>query len=225
MIFNYLEYILNESIKGSLIKKDREKMRNLLRHNIVTFKFQKRDGSIRTAVGTLHPDFLPPIKGTGGPKPEYQMVYYDLEKMEWRSFRSFKFIKIKKLVEITDDTIDELLRKKEEMERKKKEEEKKAARIKEREKEDREKEEKKDEEEKEKHKKHETEEPIKKEKHIEHKHEDGEKDHHEDKDKTFKSGEKIPEKELIRRSADFRKGSRKNKFTKKANDSFKKGEV
>ena len=40
--------------------------------------------------------------------------------------------------------------------------------------------------------------------------------------KEYKKGDKIPEEELIRRSADFRKDSRKNKYTHKANDEFKK---
>lgn len=68
-------------------------MRKELRDNIITFKFRKRNGDLRTAHGTLHPDYLPPLKG-GGPRPEHQMVYYDLDKKGWRSFRSYSFIKI-----------------------------------------------------------------------------------------------------------------------------------
>ena len=40
--------------------------------------------------------------------------------------------------------------------------------------------------------------------------------------KVFKKGDKMSEEELTRRSADFRKGSRKNKHTHEANDKFKK---
>lgn len=101
MILDFDSYIINESslkklkrqIHGSLDMKSRKKMRRELRDNIVTFKFKKRNGEIRTAHGTLHPDYLPKLRG-GAPRPEHQMVYYDLDKNSWRSFRSYSFIKI-----------------------------------------------------------------------------------------------------------------------------------
>ena len=101
MILDFGSFVINESslkklkkdIHGVLHMSDRKRMRKELRDNIITFKFRKRDGSIRTAHGTLHPDYLPPLKG-GGPRPEKQMVYYDLDKEGWRSFRSYSFIKI-----------------------------------------------------------------------------------------------------------------------------------
>jgi len=117
-ILDYIEYINEAKLSGSLVLKERKIMRKLLRDNVLTFEFQKRDGSIRKAHGTLHPDFLPPIKGTGGPKPAYQMVYYDLDKFAWRSFRSFKFIKILKKEPVTDDIVADFMLKKEEEEKK-----------------------------------------------------------------------------------------------------------
>lgn len=101
MILDFDSYIINESslkklkrqIHGVLDRSARKRMRKELRDNIVTFKFKKRNGEIRTAHGTLHPDYLPKLRG-GAPRPEHQMVYYDLDKNSWRSFRSFKFIKI-----------------------------------------------------------------------------------------------------------------------------------
>ena len=101
MILDFDSYIINESslkklkrqIHGALDMKSRKRMRRELRDNIVTFKFKKRNGEIRTAHGTLHPSYLPKLRG-GAPRPEHQMVYYDLDKNSWRSFRSFKFIKI-----------------------------------------------------------------------------------------------------------------------------------
>ena len=101
MILDFDSYIINESslkklkrqIHGVLDRSARKRMRKELRGNIVTFKFKKRNGEIRTAHGTLHPDYLPKLRG-GAPRPEHQMVYYDLDKEGWRSFRSFKFIKI-----------------------------------------------------------------------------------------------------------------------------------
>lgn len=216
-IINFKTFI-NEAkrLSGSLMMKDRKIMRKKLRENILVFKFQKRDGTIRRAVGTLYPDLLPPIKGTGGPKPVYQMVYFDLEKLAWRSFRSFKFIKILKETPITDSIVDEYLKKIEDEKIRKEEEKKHKITKKEKEKREKERELEREEEEKEREKKH---------KEHEKEHEEKHDDDKSDDKKTFKVGDKIPEKELMRRSVDMRKGSRKNDITRKANDKFKKGEL
>ena len=216
-IINFKTFI-NEAkrLSGSLVMKERKIMRKKLRENILIFKFQKRDGTIRRAVGTLYPDLLPPIKGTGGPKPVYQMVYFDLEKLAWRSFRSFKFIKILKETPITDSIVDEYLKKIEDEKIRKEEEKKHKITKKEKEKREKERELEREEEEKEREKKH---------KEHEKEHEEKHDDDKSDDKKTFKVGDKIPEKELMRRSVDMRKGSRKNDITRKANDKFKKGEL
>ena len=112
MILDFDSYIINESslkklkrqIHGVLDRSARKRMRKELRGNIVTFKFKKRNGEIRTAHGTLHPDYLPKLRG-GAPRPEHQMVYYDLDKEGWRSFRSYSFIKILNLKPVDSKTI------------------------------------------------------------------------------------------------------------------------
>lgn len=112
MILDFDSYIINESslkklkrqVHGALDMKSRKRMRRELRDNIVTFKFKKRNGEIRTAHGTLHPDYLPKLRG-GAPRPEHQMVYYDLDKEGWRSFRSYSFIKILNLKPVDSKTI------------------------------------------------------------------------------------------------------------------------
>lgn len=211
-------------LSGSLVLKERALMRKMLRENIVIFRFQKRDGTIRKAKGTLYPDLLPPIKGTGGPKPAYQMVYYDLEKWAWRSFRSFKFIKIIKTIPITDKLILELEKEREEEERRREEEKRHHASIREKEKREKERIEEKEHDEEEKEKEKEKEHEVEKER-EEHKKEHHDEHEEDERKKTFKAGEKMSEKELMRRSVDLRKGSRKNDTTKKANDRFKKGEL
>ena len=186
MILDFETYCLNEkslkgikkTLKGTMTSSDRKMMKKLLRKHIVYFSFRKKDGSLRKAIGTLISSYLPALRG-GSPKPEHQMVYYDLEKEHWRSFRSYSFIKILN-VKSEEDYIGK----------------KKLHKIKEKEKEK---------EEPEKSTEEETEEDIKK--------------------KEYKVGDKIPEKELMRRSTDFRHGSKKNKFTKKSNDAHKKGEL
>ena len=80
---------------GSLNREERNEFIEKLQKNIIVFRYKKRDGSIRKAEGTLHPKFLPPAKSDKEfIRPEYQIVYYDIEKKSWRSFRSFEFIEI-----------------------------------------------------------------------------------------------------------------------------------
>ena len=80
---------------GSLNREERNEFIEKLQKNIVVFRYKKRDGSIRKAEGTLHPKFLPPPKSDKEfVRPEYQIVYYDLDKKSWRSFRSFEFVEI-----------------------------------------------------------------------------------------------------------------------------------
>lgn len=112
MILDFDSYIINEAslkklkknLHGVLNMSARKRMRKELRDNIITFKFKKRNGEIRTAHGTLHPDYLPKLKG-GTPRPEHQMVYYDLDKEGWRSFRSYSFIKILNIKPVDSKTI------------------------------------------------------------------------------------------------------------------------
>ena len=80
---------------GSLNREERNEFIERLQKNIIVFRYKKRDGSIRKAEGTLHPKFLPPAKSDKEfVRPEYQIVYYDIEKKSWRSFRSFEFVEI-----------------------------------------------------------------------------------------------------------------------------------
>ena len=80
---------------GSLNREERNEFIEKLQKKIIVFRYKKRDGSIRKAEGTLHPKFLPPPKSDKEfVRPEYQIVYYDLEKKSWRSFRSFEFVEI-----------------------------------------------------------------------------------------------------------------------------------
>lgn len=99
-IFTYDNFIVEKKkthhpFHGSLNREERNDFIKKLQKNIVIFRYKKRDGSIRKAEGTLHPKFLPPPKSDKEfVRPEYQIVYYDLEKKSWRSFRSFEFVEI-----------------------------------------------------------------------------------------------------------------------------------
>ena len=99
-LFTYDNFIVEKKkthhpFHGSLNREERNDFIKKLQKNIVIFRYKKRDGSIRKAEGTLHPKYLPPPKSDKEfVRPEYQIVYYDLEKKSWRSFRSFEFVEI-----------------------------------------------------------------------------------------------------------------------------------
>lgn len=61
---------------------------------IVKFYFQKVDGSIREAYGTLKADLLPDTQGSERrPNPTVQ-TYFDTERESWRSFKRANLIRI-----------------------------------------------------------------------------------------------------------------------------------
>ena len=99
-LFTYDNFIVEKKktlhpFHGSLNREERNEFIEKLQKNIIVFRYKKRDGSIRKAEGTLHPKFLPPPKSDKEfVRPEYQIVYYDIEKKSWRSFRSFEFVEI-----------------------------------------------------------------------------------------------------------------------------------
>lgn len=99
-LFTYDSFVVEKKtthhpFHGSLNREERNEFIEKLQKNIIVFRYKKRDGSIRKAEGTLHPKYLPPAKSDKEfVRPEYQIVYYDLEKKSWRSFRSFEFVEI-----------------------------------------------------------------------------------------------------------------------------------
>ena len=64
-----------------------------LRAGIVRFAYEKTDGTLRCAVGTLK-DTAELIKGTGRPDDGQTVKYYDIEVGSFRSFRSANLIAI-----------------------------------------------------------------------------------------------------------------------------------
>jgi len=64
-----------------------------MRTEIVKFYFQKIDGSIREAYGTLSGKFIPAIAGTDNRKKNDTIqTYFDTEKQEWRSFKKLNLM-------------------------------------------------------------------------------------------------------------------------------------
>ena len=79
--------------KGLILETLKKRM---MRGEVVRFCYQKLNGEIRTAVGTLQTQAVEAnIAGTGIPKRFYGMfAYIDLEKMAWRGFKEERIIGI-----------------------------------------------------------------------------------------------------------------------------------
>lgn len=79
--------------KGLLIETLKKRM---MRGEVVRFCYQKLDGTIRYAIGTLQTDAVQAdINGGGIPKRFYGMfAYLDLQKMTWRGFKEERIIGI-----------------------------------------------------------------------------------------------------------------------------------
>jgi hypothetical protein len=68
-----------------------EELRHNMTHSIVKFKYEKNNGIIREALGTLNPRIIEENdgelpKGTGEPK-EGVLPYWDIESKGWRCFK------------------------------------------------------------------------------------------------------------------------------------------
>lgn len=62
-----------------------------MRSSVVRFAYEKADGSLRRAVGTLR-DTAALVKGTGRPDDGQTVRYYDVEAAGWRSFKAENFV-------------------------------------------------------------------------------------------------------------------------------------
>nr|DAV59067.1 MAG TPA: hypothetical protein [Caudoviricetes sp.] len=61
--------------------------------DVVKFYFQKVDGSIREAWGTLREDIVSPVNGNPHHKKnDTVQVYFDTERQEWRCFKRLNLV-------------------------------------------------------------------------------------------------------------------------------------
>lgn len=71
------------------------KLNIALTKRIVKFYFQKVDGTIREAYGTLQADIIPITKGEDNRKRNDSVqVYFDTEKSEYRCFKKANLVRI-----------------------------------------------------------------------------------------------------------------------------------
>ena len=85
-------YSMSEALKTAWMN---IKLKAAMKERIVKFYFQKVDGSIREAYGTLKDSLLPDSKGTDNrKKSDTVQTYFDTERGEFRCFKKANLIKI-----------------------------------------------------------------------------------------------------------------------------------
>lgn len=70
------------------------KLRKAMASRIVRFYFQKVDGSIREAFGTLSANIVPPTQGSERKRNDTCQLYFDTEKSEWRCYKKANLIRV-----------------------------------------------------------------------------------------------------------------------------------
>jgi len=70
------------------------KLRVKMQTQIVEFFYQKIDGSIRQAFGTLKESVFANVKGAERKSNEFTFTYYDTEKGEFRAFKTYNLVSI-----------------------------------------------------------------------------------------------------------------------------------
>lgn len=84
-------YTMSEALKGAWAN---VKLRTELSNRIVKFYFQKVNGVIREAYGTLKSELIPETKGDERKRNDTVQVYFDTEKSEYRCFKKANLIRI-----------------------------------------------------------------------------------------------------------------------------------
>lgn len=70
------------------------KLKAAMKQRIVKFYFQKVDGSIREAYGTLKENLIPTTSGDNRKRNDTVQVYFDTERQEYRCFKKANLISI-----------------------------------------------------------------------------------------------------------------------------------
>jgi hypothetical protein len=84
-------YTMSEALK---VAWRNVKLHARMKKAIVKFHFQKVDGSIREAFGTLSSHITPATKGAGRKVNDTIQTYFDTEKQEWRCFKKANLVSI-----------------------------------------------------------------------------------------------------------------------------------
>ena len=98
-----MESVENKELVNEMVRQLKAEMRT----REVRFRYTKKNGEIREALGTLNSEIYGSENepsGNGKPTPENQVRYYDLNSNGWRSFLAENLIDFKD----NDMTLDNL---------------------------------------------------------------------------------------------------------------------
>lgn len=84
-------YSMSEALRCAWVN---YKLRLAMASRIVKFYFQKIDGSIREAFGTLASNIVPETGESNRKRNDTVQVYYDTEKADWRCFKKANLMSI-----------------------------------------------------------------------------------------------------------------------------------
>lgn len=84
-------YTMSEALRCAWLN---IKVRAMMKTRIVKFYFQKVDGSVREAYGTLKEAIIPATAGSDRRKNDTVQVYFDTEKGEWRCYKKANLLRI-----------------------------------------------------------------------------------------------------------------------------------
>lgn len=84
-------YSKSEALKAAWVN---IRLKAAMKSRIVRFYFQKIDGSIREAFGTLNERVIPATAQSGRRQNDTVQVYFDTEKQEYRCFKKANLLRI-----------------------------------------------------------------------------------------------------------------------------------
>lgn len=84
-------YTMSEALKVAWMN---IKLKAQMKKRICKFYFQKVDGSLREAFGTLSERVIPVTQGNGRKMNDTCQVYFDTEKGEWRCFKKANLMRV-----------------------------------------------------------------------------------------------------------------------------------
>lgn len=70
------------------------KLKAAMALRIVKFYYQKVDGTMREAYGTLKENLIPATAGSDRKRNDTVQVYFDTEKQEWRCFKRANLVSV-----------------------------------------------------------------------------------------------------------------------------------
>lgn len=111
----YVRFIMSEEQISEELQKQKSDIIKLLHEGKIEFEYEKADKSIRKAIGTLHPEYLPPseeseglnkkeTKGTPRKVNPFNVRYFDIGSNAFRTFNIERFLCINEITKHEGDS-------------------------------------------------------------------------------------------------------------------------